>query len=238
MIDKHVQKLCIWSGPLAVTVFFIGLFPLAHLFPPPLNPASPIEEVVAFYAENRLGILFGCMLIIWASALMIPFMIVLFAQLRRIERGFPLLSGIFLACAMVVAFEIVMPAWTFSAVAIRETRPAEVLLAMSDLAWLMYVWPNPQTVMMMAVVGYAILRDPSPKPLFPRWLGYVNIAAGLLFTGSTFANVAYSGPFSWNGLMAFWMPAIDFGNWFGLMVYALLGAAKRDDYESTRPDLA
>lgn len=238
MIDKQIQTLCIWSGPLAIVVFFIGMFPLAHLFPPPLNPASPIDDVVRFYAENRLGILFGCMFIIWASALMIPFMLVVFAHLRRVERGFPILSSIFLFCAAIAVFEIVIPAWTFSTVAIRESRPAEITLALSDLSFLMFIWPNPQTIMMMAVVGYAILRDPSPKPLFPRWLGYVNVAGGLLFTGSTFANVAYSGPFSWTGIMAFWMPAIDFGNWFGLMVYGLLAAAKRDDYEASRPDFA
>ncbi|UZW57037.1 DUF4386 domain-containing protein [Sphingobium sp. JS3065] len=236
MIDKQVLKLCIWSGPIGILIFFIGIFPLAHLFPPPLNPSDPLQTVVDFYAQHRLGILFGCMLIIWASGLMIPFMVAIFSQLRRIERGFPLLSSVFLFCAGIVIMEIVIPAWTFSAVALRESRPPEITLALSDLSMLMFIWPNPQTIMMMGAVGYAILRDPSPKPLFPRWLGYVNIAAGLLFTGSTFANIAYSGPFAWKGLMAFWMPAIDFGNWFGLMVFALLGTLKRDDYEATRRD--
>lgn len=236
MIDKQVLKMCIWAGPIGALAMFIALFPLAHLFPPPFNPSTPIEDVVRFYADNRLGILFGCMVMIWASGLMIPFMIAVFSQLRRVERGFPLLSGIFLACAMIVVFEIVIPSWTFSTVAFRESRPPEITLALSDLSMLMFIWPNPQTVLMMVAIGIAVLRDPSPKPLFPRWLGYVNIAAGLLFTGSTFANVAYSGPFAWKGLMAFWMPAIDFGNWFGLMVFGLLGAMKRDDYESTRPD--
>lgn len=238
MIDKQVLKLCIWSGPLGLIMMLIGVFPLAHLFPPPFNPNEPTEAVVRFYMDHRLGILFGSMSMIWASALMLPFMIAVFSQLRRIERGFPLISSVFLACAMVVCFEILLPAWTFSTTAFRTDRPADVLLAFSDLSMLMFIWPNPQTVMMLGAVGYAILRDPSPKPLFPRWLGFVNIAAGLLFVGSTFANVAYSGPFAWKGIMAFWMPAIDFGNWFGLMVFALLGAIKRDDYESTRPDFA
>jgi hypothetical protein len=85
---------------------------------------------------------------------------------------------------------------------------------------------------MLASVGYAILNDPSPRPLFPRWMGFVNLALALLFTGSTFCSIFFTGPLAWNGLIAFWLPAIDFGNWFVIMFFALRQAAKREDYES------
>jgi hypothetical protein len=172
MIDKHTQSLCIWAGPLAVLFFFVGVFPLAHLLPPPISPATPVKEVVAFYADNRMGILLGEMLVLWGSALMIPFMVVVFAQVKRTERGFPLLSVTFLLCALIVIMEVVIPAWNFATVALRVDRPDQVTLALSDQAWLMFVWPNPQTVLMLGSVGYAILRDPNPRPLFPRWMGF------------------------------------------------------------------
>lgn len=231
-MDKHTQSLCIWAGPVAIVCFFIGMFPLAHLLPPPISPTTPIAEVVAFYTNNRIGILFGEIVILWGSALMIPFMVAVYANIRRIERGFPFLATTFLFCAVIIIIEVVIPAWNFATVAFRESRPDQVTLALSDQAWLMFVWPNPQTVLMYGVVGYAILRDPAPRPLFPRWVGFANIAMGLLFLGSTLCNVFYSGPLAWNGLMAFWVPAIDFGNWFLLMFFVLRTAATRDDYQA------
>ena len=233
MNEKSIERIYIWSGPVAAVLFFIGLFPLAHLLPPPINPSTPAADVAAFYTQHRMGILFGEIFVLWASCLMMPFILVVFTQVRRIERGFPYLSAMYLFCAGIVDFEIIIPAWNFSTIALRVSRPVDVTLALSDQAWLMYVWPNPQTVLMFLTVGIAILRDPNPKPLFPRWLGFFNLAGALLFVGSTFCNMAYSGPFSWTGLMAFWLPAIDFGNWFILMTFALLKAIKRDDYEAT-----
>jgi hypothetical protein len=175
------------------------------------------------------------MLVLWGSAFMIPFFVLVFAQIRRIEVGFPFMATIFLLSACVVMMEVVIPAWNFATVAFRESRPVDITLALSDQAWLMFVWPNPQTVLMLASVGYAILSDRSPEPLFPRWAGFANLAMALLFTGSTFSTVFYSGPLSWTGLMAFWLPAIDFGNWFVLMFFLLRTAIKR---EYTAPVMA
>jgi hypothetical protein len=36
------------------------------------------------------------------------------------------------------------------------------------------------------------------------------------------------GPFAWNGVIAFWVPAVVFGIWFNLMIFAMLKAIKQD----------
>ena len=227
MHEKN-QLLFTWTGLVSVMLFFIGIFPLAHLLPPPISPLTPVAEVMAFYTEHHTGILFGEIVILWAAALMIPFFAVIYTQIRRIEGGNPLLATVFLAASIMVIMEIIIPAWNFTTVAFREHQSAEITLAFSDQAWIMFVWPNPVTCIFVASIGYAILQDRHPDPLFPRWVGFANLLFAVLYLPSTFTTLFYTGPMAWNGLFAFWFPAGEFGIWFFIMFFVLRRAIRRD----------
>ena len=79
-----------------------------------------------------------------------------------------------------------------------------------------------------------ILSDPRPKPLFSRWLAYVDTWAAILFTPAIALPFFKSGPFAWNGLFVFWMPAVVFGAAFIVNTIWLLKAVNSEAHEAPR----
>ncbi|MFD2138643.1 hypothetical protein ACFSLT_31290 [Novosphingobium resinovorum] len=52
------MKLCTFMGALAGTLMFVGIWPLARMFPP-LDPALPVAQVADYYRAHQTGILVG-----------------------------------------------------------------------------------------------------------------------------------------------------------------------------------
>ena len=71
------------------------------------------------------------------------------------------------------------------------------------------------------------MADCGKQPVFPRWVGYFNFWVGLLFVPGGMITFFKSGPFAWNGIIAFWIPASVFGTWFLVMTPMLLKAIQQ-----------
>ena len=74
--------------------------------------------------------------------------------------------------------------------------------------------------------AFAILTDPRRRPLFPRWLGHLNVWATIVYTPAIVLQFFKHGPFAWNGLFVFWLPAVVFGIQFGANTVWLLKAVR------------
>src|SRR5437868_907778 len=77
-------KLCSLSGPLAFTLFLLGLWPLAHFLPPP-SPAASAAEIAGLYAANTLGIRLGAGLVMVSASLFIPLFAAVTVLMKRME---------------------------------------------------------------------------------------------------------------------------------------------------------
>jgi hypothetical protein len=82
--------------------------------------------------------------------------------------------------------------------------------------------PAPPALLQLAAIGFAILGDTSPKPVFPRWIAYLNFWVAILFQPGALVPLFKHGPFAWDGLLAFWMPLGVLGIWVVVMFVALL----------------
>jgi hypothetical protein len=82
--------------------------------------------------------------------------------------------------------------------------------------------------------AFAILTDTRTTPLFPRWLGYLNIWAAITFTPGVILPFFKSGPFAWNGIFVFWIPAIVFAIQFVANVIHLLKAINSESSETAQ----
>ena len=80
-------------------------------------------------------------------------------------------------------------------------------------------------------IGAAIVGDKSANPIFPRWVGFFNFWVAILFIPGALIPFFKSGPFAWNGLFSFWIPATVFGVWFIVMLTMLLKAIDRQAIE-------
>jgi len=195
---------------------------------PPLAPSMPFADVAAYYRDHQTGILTGAILIASSSVLFFPFLAAIATFMKKIEGPVSPLTWAFI---MVVAYGFVtlfFAGLIFTAAAYRPDRPDAVIGALSDIAFLLFVMPAVPALVQNVLTGAVILGDRRAQPILPRWLGYMNLWTGVLLLPGLAIGLFKTGPFAWNGVLAFWVPAVVFGIWFNLMIFAMLGAIKRD----------
>jgi hypothetical protein len=95
-------------------------------------------------------------------------------------------------------------------------------------------------MMQMFALGYVVLRDPRPDPIYPRWFGYFNLWVWTLFIPADLIFFFKTGPFAWNGIFGF---GLSFGAYFAwtLVVTIMTGRAVNTQAaapEDPEPDLS
>jgi hypothetical protein len=219
------QQLCVWAGALAIVLFFIALWPLMN-FIPPWSPAETAAEVAARYQQHTFSIRLGTVVLLAAAALLAPFTAVISTQMIRIEGRFAALSLTQLLGGGGVFIFVALPALLYTVAAFRPDRSPELTQALNDLAWIVFVMIYSPAILQNIAIGVAVLSDKNSKPVFPRWVGFFNLWVAVLFLPGGMITFFKTGPFAWNGLLAFWLPATVFLVWFVVMVPVLLKAIR------------
>ena len=216
-MDKLGQRICTWCGPAGFAAFGIGILPLAKFLPPPA-PSASAEEIAAIYRGNHTGILLGAVFLMLGVSLLMAFFGQWAVLLKRIEGRISPYAYTEIIVAAFVSVLFFTPGIFWSVAAFRPERSAEAIQLLNDIAWVMLVIPAfPGFVQMMAI-GLGILSDKRPDPVMPRWTGYATIWVAVLFVPACLVAVFKSGPFAWNGVLAFWVPAGITGLWaFGMV---------------------
>ena len=76
-------------------------------------------------------------------------------------------------------------------------------------------------------LAIAILYD--KNDVFPRWFAYVSIWQVVTEVIATQMFVFESGPFAWNGSIAFWWAVVVFSVWLSALIVLLRQALKREE---------
>jgi hypothetical protein len=126
----------------------------------------------------------------------------------------------------------------FAITAFRSDRADDSTLLLNDMSWILLVMPWPPFMAQNFAFAFAILSDPRSTPLFPRWLGYLNIWAPIVFTPGAILQFFKSGPFAWNGIFVFWIPATVFVVQFTVNVIWLLKAINAEARETASVPIA
>ena len=219
---------CAYMGLAFPLVFFLGWGLIAGYMLPLEGPGNSAQSWVDFYSDNTTLIRVGLLITIAAGAMQAPFSALIGMHMRRMEGGkhTPLAYAQMMlgSCGVLL---VVLPCFVWAAVAFRpEQRDPETLLFFSDMAWLMFIGAFSPAVLQSLCLALAIFGDKRENPILPRWAGYYNVWVATLFLPGAIVIIAKSGPFAWNGLLAFWVPATIFGTWFFVM-FALMRKATR-----------
>ncbi|MBD8561817.1 hypothetical protein IFT91_24455 [Pseudomonas fluorescens] len=214
-------KFCAWLGPVGMLLLFLAMVPAGGFLPPP-SPALEAAQLASFYAGNTLGIRLASMLFVTGTACYVVFYVAVSAAMMRMRPHSMLLSAIQLSSGIVGILPLFFAGMLLGVIAFRPERSADLVQAISDFAWVLIIMPASSVLPQFVALAIAIFRDRSEHPVFPRWVGYINIWTGVLFQSSLMTLLFHRGPFAWDGLFAFWVPFTAFAVWFYVMCWALL----------------
>lgn len=105
------------------------------------------------------------------------------------------------------------PMLIMNVAAFRPDRSPEITMALTDLAWILFVTPIGPFIVQNLAIALAVFSDQNTPPVFPRWVGYANIWVALLFCAAAAAYFFKAGPLAWQGIFAFWLGLVMYTIW-------------------------
>ena len=233
-MEARGQRVLVWAGPLMVLIW-LAAFVFVMGFFPPSRPSATADQIQQLYAENTLLIKVGLVIVMAASALLVPWAAAISGQLKRIDGARALASTQFVSCGL-LSLEFITPIGVWMAAAFRfDGRAAEITEALHDLGWILFVTVIWSLWIQMWCIVAAIFIDRRPTPVLPRWLGYLTAWAAMLITPAGMVLFFKTGPFAWNGIVGIYLPLAAFVIWVGALSYQVHKALTRQIADGTDP---
>jgi len=211
-MDRRIALVCAWCGPVFLVLFVVGFWFVAGVVPPP-KPSDNAAQIAAFYRDNTDRIRVGMLMSMVATALLAPFIILITQQMKRRNPRLALLADIQLLCGFALLIMILIPITFIALGAFRPERPPESTQLLNDIAFFALFWVFSTPVLEYLSMAAYSLMDRSDRPLFPRWVGWFDLATAAIFVTGAPVLFVKDGPFAWNGLLAFWAVLFIFGGW-------------------------
>ncbi|ALG15273.1 hypothetical protein AOZ06_34430 [Kibdelosporangium phytohabitans] len=176
----------------------------------------------------------GSVAIMVSTMVLAPAGALLVLIVRKAESGVGILTvilGLTVATTMVLTF---YTGFSLALATFRAGRGPALIQYASDSAFLQFIGGIPMFWLLWIVVACASLVTRSREnPVIPRWFGYVSLWAAILYIPELLVFFLKQGPFAWDGLVGFWIPAVIFIVYFPLATAVSLGIIRRH-FEDTR----
>jgi hypothetical protein len=195
------------------------------------------EQVAAFYRdpENGPRVRYGMILFNWFCVGLVPLLVLLAMQVRRMAHRTPILSYAVIACAAYAPTTFMMSSLFWLLAAFRPERDPQLTLLFNDLAWVTSAAQAGFLVAQGGLLALAVFLDRQPRPVFARWVAHFNLAFAVALVPACFVGVAMDGPVAWDGLLSFWVRNIAIGLWIAVMGVVLGLAIRRQKIEEGIP---
>jgi hypothetical protein len=227
---RKFQVFGTWCGPGFVLLLFGGWGILGGLIPllPPSNDAG---QIAAAYSNSPVVHLIGLSLAMAGTCVLLPFYLTVSMQMRRTELRWPYLSILQLISGVVVVVVLLIPIMFFIVAQFRTDRPDDITQLMNDMSYICLILPWPPLFGQLIPLALAVFNDHRTNPVFPRWLGYFNLWTAVFLLPANLLIFFKTGPFAWNGIFGFWIPAAVFGLWYLVMSRVMLKAIQGEAEE-------
>jgi hypothetical protein len=224
-------KLCAWAGPVYLIGSLVGWALIAGFVPPPRADWSAME-ITQFYIDNAAWIRPGLVVTIFFQAFWVVMSIALYRLMQCIEGPGGTLSIVQLAGG-ILNWAIIVGAlllWLTASFRPELRTPQEIML-LSDLGWMTIDVPITGTSIQMVSFGILFLFDKRTTPLFPRWVCWLSFFITTTFIADLLIPFFNHGPFSWHGLISFWVVYSAYFLWVIPVSYYALKAISRLERE-------
>lgn len=220
----------LWALPAMVLIWASAFF----LFPGFLHPMSPTmsaEEVAGFYRDETARIRYSMILFNWFGVGLIPTVVLIAMQVRKMAHRTPILSYCLIACAggPPTLFLIANMFWLLGS--FRPERSPELTQLLNDLAWVTFTVLVPYLIAQCLILALAIYWDRRDQPVFRRWVAHFNLLIAVALMPAAFGAVTFEGPFAWDGVLSFWVKNIAIAVWIAVMGIVLAQNIRRQRVE-------
>ncbi len=223
-METKSEIACAWSGIAFCVVWGLGMAVIARYLPP-TAPSLGAQEIAALYEQNRNLIRTGAIVMFIGNGFYLSFTAIVSIVMWR--AGYQLWAAVQLLGGGIGAMAPFVSTMFWTAAAFRPDRDPQVILALNDVAWLfaiMFTVPVFFQYLSVGIVGLMGKGDDAP---WPRWVGYLSIWLAVVQQPAPLLTYFKTGPFAWDGLFGFWIPAMAFFTWIIVMVNVLLKSIRR-----------
>jgi hypothetical protein len=228
LMSRRAQLLCVWCGPVMLLSLGIGVAVLAGFVPAP-DPTATAQQISHQYVHNLGGIRAGLCLFMAGIALLGPWGAAVAAQTQRSNLGTPALTITQVVCVAVSLMIGLLSCIAWGAASFRAGHVSpETTRTFNDLGWILFIFDWSPLAVWYLAVGLAIFTDPGDEPILPRWAGYLSIWTAALSVPGGVTILFKTGPFAFNGLLAFWVPLIVFSIWIVVLTVLVIEAINRE----------
>jgi hypothetical protein len=222
-VGKRDLWIVFWIFPAFFAVFGVIFVLLLRVIPPP-RPDVGYEYMVEFFSAHsttiRIGVALLCA-VLGGAAIANGYVAY---QMRRMSSGPTFAYAYMGGMAVGTLPGMLLVAVCFVSVTFRPREP-RVIGLLYDLGMLSFNGSLGCFSTAYLAFALAILFD--RNSIFPKWLAYMSIWQIVTEVIATQMWVQYSGPFAWNGSIAFWLAVIVFGVWLNGQGLSLRQATAR-----------
>ena len=212
------EKILLWTLPVTA-VIWVSAFFLFPGFTHPMSPSMTAAQVAAFYRDpgNLSRIRSSMILFNWFAPALIPLLMLIVMQVRRMAHRTPILSYCLVACSAggPAMFLVADVFWLLAA--FQPARDPQLTLMFNDLAWMTFTTAVPFLIAQSLFIALAIYLDRPDRLIFRRWVALFNIVVAAALVPAAFTGLALSGPMAWNGLLPFWVKNVAIAAWIVIM---------------------
>lgn len=234
LISLRSQKILLWWTFIGGAIYGSVHFFLLRMFPPPSARWTSVQ-IAQFYVDHSVQVRIGAVVMSWTSAFVVPLVIVLAVQMYRHEPAkAPVWTALGAAGGGLMSVFMVLPPILWGAAAFKPDRSADVTVALHELGLLIFVTTTQYFIFLwVALTVISLLPKTVAHSPFPRWFGYLTAWTALGVEAGAVAYLTRSGPFAWNGLLAFWLPTFVFFVWIAAAAVLLFKAINAQIEEET-----
>ncbi|WJR33124.1 hypothetical protein P3F83_22015 [Mycobacteroides immunogenum] len=227
MQDRLLERASAWCGLAYLLVFGTGWLAIAH-FMPPIPPAAGPAAVAAQFQERHGWLMLAAVIMMCSTFVLFPVFSLLVMIARKIEGSAGIVTIMMaLTAATSLVFNFYVP-FSFSMAAFRPDRDPAIVQYASDNGFLQFMGGIPMFLLVWVLSAYAILvLSPRRDPLVPRWFGYLNLWCAILYLPELLVFFFHTGPFAWNGIVGFWIPAVLFLVYFAASPIILVPVVRK-----------
>jgi len=226
-MNRLNHLLCAHSALVFAVLLGLGIFGIAGWMPL-IDPGMGAADLATEFHEHRWRIRLGMSVLAFSAVFWWTMSAAIAMQMKRIEGASHPLTYVQMAASCGTVLIILLAAYFWLIAAYREETAPATVQVLSDFAWITFVGFYPPGFIQNVSIGWCILTDRNEAKVYPRWVGFANIWLAILFLPGALIPFFHGGPFSWNGIIGFWLVAFAFFGWILMMWWMTVQAIKSD----------